>query len=388
LSEYQYIAFRAVDRPLTDDELAFAERQSTRAQITRWSFENEYHYGDFHGDAIGLLHHGYDAHLHYSSYGMRRIMLSLPAGLPFSKRVWSKYIGTGALAWEKDTNGKGGMLSLNPYRESGELEETYEPGSYMEDVVEIRNRLVEGDLRALYLLWLCAIDDDQADSPDIIEPPVPAGLAEFFETSQAILDFFGLDPLMLVAAAEGAQADPPQHNREQQYATWVEELSESESKLLLRRLLSEDATTVKSQMLSDIRNSGASVDWPTVALRRSIGDLLDRTETLRAEHNAEERRKHEAAIRCKAAEKQRKREERMVEMLKDPEKWLRETEKLAEDRGTDNYELAAEILFDLREAVGGDKGKQITHKHAAHLTKKHPTLSRLKSSLRKRGLLE
>ena len=29
VSEYQYIAFRAVDRPLTDRELAFAGKQST-----------------------------------------------------------------------------------------------------------------------------------------------------------------------------------------------------------------------------------------------------------------------------------------------------------------------------------------------------------------------
>jgi hypothetical protein len=55
---------------------------------------------------------------------------------------------------------------------------------------------------------------------------------------------------------------------------------------------------------------------------------------------------------------------------------------------TANYEAAAEILADLREAVGGDEGEKITRKHAAHLAKKHPTLNRLKSSLRKRGLLE
>ena len=44
MSEYQYIEFLAVDRPLTDSELKFAEKQSTRAEISRWSFQNEYHY--------------------------------------------------------------------------------------------------------------------------------------------------------------------------------------------------------------------------------------------------------------------------------------------------------------------------------------------------------
>ncbi len=68
--------------------------------------------------------------------------------------------------------------------------------------------------------------------------------------------------------------------------------------------------------------------------------------------------------------------------------WLREATKLVDARGTANYKAAAEILADLREAVGGDDGEKITRKHAAHLTQKHPTLTHLKSSLRKRGLLE
>lgn len=74
--------------------------------------------------------------------------------------------------------------------------------------------------------------------------------------------------------------------------------------------------------------------------------------------------------------------------VKEPKKWLREAEKLVDARGTANYKAATEMLADLREAVGGDEGEKITRKHAAHLVKKHPTLNRLKSSLRKRGLLE
>ena len=93
MSEYQYVAFRAVDRPLTDAELKFANSQSTRAEISRWSFQNEYHYGDFHGDVNGLLRRGYDVHLHYANFGVRTVAFRLPAGLPFPKPLWSQYIG-------------------------------------------------------------------------------------------------------------------------------------------------------------------------------------------------------------------------------------------------------------------------------------------------------
>ncbi len=97
MSEYQYIEFRAVDRPLTDAELAYAEKQSTRAEISRWAFRNEYHYGGFRGDVRGLLRRGYDVHLHYTNFGVRTAAFRLPAGLPFPKTVWSPYIGIGEL---------------------------------------------------------------------------------------------------------------------------------------------------------------------------------------------------------------------------------------------------------------------------------------------------
>ena len=77
----------------------------------------------------------------------------------------------------------------------------------------------------------------------------------------------------------------------------------------------------------------------------------------------------------------------MKEMVKDPQRWLRESEKLADARGTDNYRAAADVLADLREAIGGDEGGKITSQQASHLAQKHSTLNHLKSSLRKRGFL-
>lgn len=131
-----------------------------------------------------------------------------------------------------------------------------------------------------------------------------------------------------------------------------------------------------------------SSDWPTASPGRTLEVLFGRTEQLRVEHNAKEEKKREALAKREAAKKQRERQKRMQEMVKEPKAWLREATKLVDLRGTSNYKAAAEILADLREAVGGDEGEKITRKHAAHLAKKHPTLNRLKSSLRKRGLLE
>ena len=325
--------------------------------------------------------------MQYANFGLRTIAIRLPLGMPFPKSVWSQYVGIEGVAWRKDSRGKGGILTIDPCHDAGDIDEIWSPGEYLDDVVEIRNRLLNGDSRMLYLLWLCAAND-QYVSPDIIEPPVPGGLAECLEPCGALMDFFGLDPLILIAAAEGATDGPATNDRTQQIDAWIDSLGNGEQKRLLRQLLTEDAAAVKAEMLASIRHSAPDIDWPMVVLGRPLHDLLERADVLRAEHNAKEEKKRQAAARRKAVEQERERQERMTQMVKEPQKWLREADNLVGARGTKNYKAAAEILADLREAIGGEKGAKLTKEHAAHLAKRHPTLTHLKSSLGKRGLLE
>jgi len=388
VSEYQYIEFRAVDRPLTDSELKYAEKQSTRAQISRWSFQNEYHHNDFRGDVNGLLRRGYDVFLHYANFGVRTVAFRLPTGFPFPKRLWSRYIGTGNLRWQKDRKGKAGIVSLSPFHDAGGIEELWDPHDYMDEMVAVRSQLVSGDLRALYALWLCAEIDDNSFSPDIVEPPVPAGLSQCAESFGPAMEFFGLDPLVLIAAAEGTPDAPKRPTDDEQCREWIERLSEAQSRDLLHRFLTDAPNTVRAEVNAAIRHERESHNWPTLSLGRSLQMLLDRTEQIRADHEAKEEEKRAAAAKREAVEQERKRQERMKEMTNDPQAWLRKASRLVDERGTANYMAAAETLADLREAIGGKEGEKITRKHAAHLARKYPTLTRLKGSLRKSGLLE
>jgi hypothetical protein len=45
MSEYQYFEFAAIDRPLTDGEMAALRAVSTRAVITPSGFVNHYEWG-------------------------------------------------------------------------------------------------------------------------------------------------------------------------------------------------------------------------------------------------------------------------------------------------------------------------------------------------------
>ena len=388
MSEYQHIEFRAVDRPLTDTELAYARRQSTRAEISRWSFQNFYTFGDFHGNVKELLRRGYDVHLHYANFGIRKVAMRLPNGLPFAKKIWSQYIGKGELKWTPDRRGAGGILTLDPYHEAGELDELWEFERYMHSMIEVRSRIIAGDLRALYLLWLVSVIDDQEDFSGTAEPPVPAGLAEIAKDFHHFLEFFGLDPLLLSAAAEGSSNAPSRDSQEHILQQWITSQDEVDAKSLLLAFLTKDSAAVRAETIAKVLGVQSNSSWPTIALGRTCQKLLERAAQLRQAQNEKERKKRAAARKRKAAKQARERQERMVQMVRNPQKWLRKVDQLVAARGTDNYEAAAEILDELREALADKDGKQITHKHAAHLAQKYPTLNRMKSSLRKRGLLE
>lgn len=388
MSEYQYVAFQAVDGPLNDKQLDFAQRQSTRADVSRWSLSVEYHYSSFRGDVDGLLRRGYDVYLQHTNYGNREIRLRLPHGMPGARRVWSKYVDGEQLAWNADTSGRGGILSLHPFHEPGDLDEVWETQKYLDAAIHVRERLVTGDLRALYLLWLCAADDDYNDPAEMIEPPVPHGISDMVVYAGELLSFFGLDPQLLVAAGREISAAPTDVSTDQRFARWVKALDHQRANDLLLQLLIGDAASVKASLLAEIRDSQTPDDWPTTDRQRSLAELLEQAEVLQSDENAKQARKAQAKAKREATKAERQRADRMKEMVKDPNKWLRDAEQLVDARGTHNYKAAAEILYDLREAVGGDEGARITCRHAAHLAKKHPTLNHLKSSLRKRDLLE
>ena len=388
MSEYQYIEFQAVDRPLNDKQLAVAERQSSRAEVSRRSLTVEYHYSDFRGDVDGLLRNGFDVFLHYANYGVREIRLRLPGGLPFEKTAWSKFVDGERLKWEKNPKETGGILTLCPYHEAGELDEVWEFDEYVDAAVQIRESLIAGDLRALYLLWLCAADDDYNDPDETIEPPVPHGLAELPGQGENLLTFFGLDTLLLKAAAEGVANAQAGVSQDKALEDWVRSLSAEQSKTLLTRFLMEDSQAVKADTLAGISGAQVSASWPTTEKKRTFSQLLEVCIVLRSEETMIRQRAADAKAKRDAAKAEKERQARMKEMVASPAPWLDKAEKMADARGTDNYKAVADILADLREAIGGEEGEKLARRHAAQLAKKYPTLNQLKASLRKRGLLD
>ncbi|MCY2976972.1 MAG: hypothetical protein NTW52_20145 [Planctomycetota bacterium] len=387
MSEFQIVKFRAIDRPLSDNQLEFMERQSSRADFTKWEFKVEYHYSSFRGDVDAMLRNGYDIFLTYSNYGCREIRMRLPGGLPFAKSVWSKYISAEGLTWSADKSGKAGILTLAPY-----LEEAYDPvwefEDYLDATAKLREMLIAGDLRALYVLWLCTAMSSSDEDDAVIEPPVPHGLANLPDEAADLLAFFEADPLLVDAAAIGIPMFNAQGSQGDSVKAWLTTITDSRPHEIIQRLLSEDPVAVKAELLSEIRESRQAPSWPVEPPTRTVAQLLQMCESLRQKEDEKEKKQAAAKAKREADKAEKQRQARMVEMQSAPESWLNKASMLVEERGTDNYREAASILADLRDAVGGEQGNKIAREHAAHLAQKYPTLNVLKSSLRKKELLD
>ncbi len=242
MSEYQYYQFQAIDRPLTDRQMKELRAISTRAEITPTSFVNEYHWSDLKARPLDLMKRYFDAHLYFANWGTRTLMLKIPRNLidvdalrgyctdeTFFVNVHRDHA---IITFQSDDEGGGDW-------ESG--------GGWLPSLVPLRNDLMHGDLRSLYIGWLAGVWEED-DEP---EPPVPAGLSKLSGSLQSLADFMRVDPHLLEAAAQNDAASAPAGPSHEDLAVWIGRLPSSEKDQLLSQLLSGEQPS--SHVLSRLR---------------------------------------------------------------------------------------------------------------------------------------
>jgi hypothetical protein len=375
MSEYQYVGFRAIDGPLSDQNLAYMERQSSRAEITPWSFDNEYQYGDFRGNAAEMLRRGYDLHLHYANFGTRTLMIRLPHGLQDMKSA-RPYLD-GGLRFLKDKRGKGGILVVDPFHEPDDLEELWEIADLIERLIPLRDELVTGDLRPLYLAHLAVALDGNHDPEETQDATVPAGLGALSPGQLALAELYGFDEHLLAAAAWNSPPLSAQSAAENQYTEWLIDLPEATKNVWLAQLIANPRSSVRGEILADFRKSRRASPWPTVQANRTIAQLLASAEEIERKRTLQ---KAQAAARIRT--------KKLAKMAADPKPTLRETEQLVKQRTNHAYDQIARLLADLREALAGTDQSGLAEEHACQLKQANPTLNKLTASLRRGGFLK
>lgn len=211
MSEYQYYEFVALDGPISDEGLRYAEGCSSRADVSRLHWRNVYHFGDFRGSVGQLLEH-YDAHFYIANWGTVRFAVALPEGVLDRKTV-EPYVG-GHEPYENTLT-----IRRRDKRTIVQWERTEEEGWGWTDgegvlcrLVGIREELMRGDYRSLFLGWLADFHADEWRDPRdaaVLVPPIPSGLDSLTPALHALIEQFPIDCDAFAVTAKRTEGTMP-----------------------------------------------------------------------------------------------------------------------------------------------------------------------------------
>jgi len=350
MSEYQYYEFLAIDRPLNTEDLAYIRTLSSRVQPTPTHAVFTYSFGDFRGDPLQLLAKHYDAMLYLANWGSKQLAFRFPKAAIDWQALQPYYDGVEEI--ELTTAGQHVILDIAFDDDEGG--DWIEGEGQLASLAPLRDDLLRGDLRALYLAWLASAarwagadleqdneeewDDaeerDEIDSDDLIEPPVPPGLGQLSAPLQAFVEFFDIDQDLVGAAAA---ASPPLKATNEPIERWVPLLPESERNAFLVRAARGEP--IGAELLRRLREVGGTRPASfSTAPRRTFAAIVGASEEVRRQRQQRERQEAERA-RLAKLDALAKREEQV---------WAQVPDLLAR-RTASGYEEAVAHLVELRD---------------------------------------
>lgn len=290
----------------------------------------EYAWGNFKHSAEEVLARYFDAFLYMANWGSRRIMFRFPAHL-FDTTAFKPYYQEWGITWK--TIGDVAVLDL--YLRETEIYEWIEGGDRLARLASLRNDILAGDLRVLYLTWLALLKHGSIEGEEM-EPPVPPGLATLSPALQALAEFFDLDTHLVAAAAEVSPPAPAPITPADLSPALVQ-LSRAECEDFLRRLLNGDgqvALDLRQRLLGLIGKPPPSLASPQ---RRAAGLRLRANELAEEEKR---RQQQEAQRQC--------RDFLIAQAARQQEIW-QEVDACIQKKQARSYAEAVEKLQDLRD---------------------------------------
>ena len=196
MSEYQYYEFAAIDRPLGEQEMAELRALSTRAEITPASFVNHYEWGDLKAEPGDWMRRYFDACVYSANCCTCALALRVPKTM-FRKTDLAPYSSKNSLTIESSKEHWIFHWSLDESEDYDRFA-IGDGSGWMSRLTPLREELLRGDLRSLYLGWLA---DAHKMAENKQEPEVPPGLATLSPAQQASTQFLEVDPDLLTAAS-------------------------------------------------------------------------------------------------------------------------------------------------------------------------------------------
>ncbi|MFK7907366.1 MAG: hypothetical protein AB8B69_19685 [Chitinophagales bacterium] len=245
--------FQSIDRPLTEKERKEIGSWSSRSYPTATSATFVYHYGSFRQDVEDAITGYFDALLHFSSWGTKRLLFRIPKNLIDIEALRPYQIDAN---YDYDCG-----LSIIPKKEYFLLDFTWseEGGGWIEeddyqvgDLITLRNDIIQGDYRSLYLFWLKLAaskkelgkedyddyNDYDEDEVGVTAAPIPPNLNKLSGALSVFIQLFEIDKDLIAAAK---QASKEEKAPEMDYEKLVKQLPEKERVDFLVRLVKGEA---------------------------------------------------------------------------------------------------------------------------------------------------
>jgi hypothetical protein len=342
MSEYQYFEFAAIDRPLTAGEMAALRAVSTRAVITPSGFVNHYEWGGLKADPLDWMRRYFDAFVYLADWAHCRFALRLPRDMfgkaelkPFGVKQ-SLTIDASEDHWILDWSLEGSDNYDRFAEDDGR--------GWMGRLVPLRDELIRGDQRSLYLGWLAGAAKGEVPETTL-EPTVPAGLSQLSAAQNALAAFLEIDADIIAAAAIGS-ADAS--DRPESVDAWLQSLSPDELRSMLKSIVRADRPNPQREVASRYRawHRQHAPQAAPEARRRSVAELR----SLAVPAGEERRRRDALAREQQAAARRTQRDAQLRLLMSDVDKRWLALHQQAERGSASAYEQAVRALSDLAEA--------------------------------------
>lgn len=366
MSEFQLYEWMAVDKPLTRAQLDAVESLSSHISVSPTYATVDYSWGDFKHDPIKVLQKYFDAFLYQANWGSPQFALRFPHGI-LPADLLKDYDLDDFVTFTRRADYDILDIQFGEMEGEGEWVE-----ARLTELLPIRDELMEGDLRALYIVWLAVQemgegydeDDDYYDGFDDEEeeeepeeeerdtdgPPIPPGFGKLTVAQRALAELLRVPGELLDATARHSSkmlAEPGDD-----FAAWIELLPAARRDDYLLRLAS-DEPGLSRQLVRELRELGrARTGAPAPAGKRvSYANLATESSAIHAQQERE-RREREAELERKRLEQERlDRERRLREMHGYEDTYWRQVEKDAARGSASGYDAATQLLVDLRDSA-------------------------------------
>jgi hypothetical protein len=248
----------------------------------------------------------------------------------------------------------------------------------LNELIDLREELIQGDFRLLYLAWLKAAEKAVAMEDideETLEPLVPAGLKKLSNAQKAYIKFVKIDNDMIAVASEQSEE---KKNEVIAVEQWIERLSEEKRYEFLLRLSrgEQNLSTIFNRYLHESATKNQSQNTEGKIERRSISSLIEDAE----DWHKQEDKKREAEY--KLASKHR------LELLaKNKNTVWEKVYKLIDETNANAYDRAVKQLKELHELSKYQGEEELFEQQIAKIQSTYPRRQSLLIKMRSVGLL-